>query len=94
MKILKNASTAIMLGYDLSRLANAKTVVYSTFPPNVFKLDNIFNVELIYGYIFHENSRINNCFVYCLLHPKIASFGLFKKVFAHLHNKYELNNHI
>ena len=60
------------------------TVVYSTF----FKVENIFNVELTYGYIFHENSRINIGFVYCP--PKIASFGLFKKVFANLHNKYDL----
>ena len=32
--------------------------------------------------------KINICFVY--YPPKIASFSLFKKVFAHLHNKYDI----
>ena len=58
------------------------------FLQNVFKVENIFNVELTYGYFFHENSRINIGFIYCP--PKIASFSLFKKVFANLHNKYDL----
>lgn len=85
-----------LIGFDLFRNDDSccrerpyhGTVVYSKNFPNVFKVDNILNVELTYGYIFLENSRINICFVYCP--SKIASFSLFKKMFAHLHNKYDL----
>lgn len=64
------------------------TIVYSKVSPNAFNVDNILNIELTCGYIFHENSKINVCFVYCP--PKIASFSLFKEMFAYLHNKIDL----
>lgn len=48
------------------------TIVYSKLSPNAFNVENALNIELTCGYIFHENSKINVCFVYCP--PKIATF--------------------